>query len=64
MIHGNKIANQSGLNKSKTSKGQKQNVVMNNDTRVQIHRQRISLHYLIDVMVESNGRTSNAPWAQ
>lgn len=22
----------------------------------------ISLHYLIDVMVEANGRTRNAPW--
>lgn len=40
MINGDKIANQSGLNKSTTSKGQKQNVVMNNDTSIQVHRQR------------------------
>lgn len=42
MINGDKVANQGGLNKPKINKGQKQNV-MNNDTEVQVHRQRYSL---------------------
>lgn len=37
--HSDKIANQSGLNKSKTNREQKENVVMNNDTSGQVYRQ-------------------------
>lgn len=62
MINGYKIANQSGLNKSKTNRGQKQSVVMNNDTRSQAHRQLLSPHYPINAIVQGNGRTSDVPW--
>ena len=62
MINGEMIANQSGLNKSKTNKWQKQNIAWIMLLESKFTDNIIPLHFLINALVHCHGRTSDTPW--